>query len=135
MNNFTVEVISSDNKTTQSCGDYRQVEPVSRGGSYTFNCNNEQGSYVYVRRLEGSELQQWLILCEVEVDGYPVKRSTSPEAKTLGQTSTRAEGLTNTRTLTTSSVSTSTYRISRARLTPESTTLSAMTGRSSGNDG
>ena len=77
MNNFTAEVVTSDNKTTERCGDYRKQEPVSPGGSHTFNCNNKQGRYVYVRRLEGSKEQQLITLCEVQVYGYLVTTTTT----------------------------------------------------------
>ncbi|KAK2138390.1 hypothetical protein LSH36_3128g00001 [Paralvinella palmiformis] len=70
MNNFTVEVVTSDNRTTQSCGEYRKADPVRRGGSYTFNCNSKQGRYVYVRRLQGSRQQEYITLCEVVIDGF-----------------------------------------------------------------
>ena len=77
MNNFTVEVVTSDNRTTQSCGVYREADPVRPGGSYTFNCNSKQGRYVYVTRLQGSKDQQHIILCEVVIDGFIMTTSSS----------------------------------------------------------
>ena len=75
LNNFTVEVVSSDKKTTHVCGVYSKPEPVPRGGSYTFNCSNASGKYVYIKRIEGSRDEQYMTLCEVKIDGY-VKATT-----------------------------------------------------------
>jgi len=94
MNNFTVEVVTSDNRTTQSCGVYRKADPVRRGGSYTFNCNSKQGRYLYVTRLQGYRYQQMLTLCEVVIDGFIMTTSSSstrtptPKATTTTTTTT-----------------------------------------------
>ena len=95
MNNFTVELVTSDNTTRQSCGDYIKPEPVSRGGSYTFNCNYKQGRYVYVRRLRGYREQQLITLCEVNVGGYltttTITTTTSTATTTTPQSSTMTD--------------------------------------------
>ena len=103
MNNFTVEVVTSDNRTTQSCGEYRKADPVRRGGSYTFNCNSKQGRYVYVRRLQGSR-EQWLItLCEVVIDDF----ITTTSATTTTSTTTNESIIQNTTPVSSSSSSSS----------------------------
>ncbi|KAK2139207.1 hypothetical protein LSH36_1941g00036 [Paralvinella palmiformis] len=97
MNNFTVEVVTSDNRTTQSCGEYREADPVRRGGNYTFNCNSKQGRYVYVRRLQGSRQQYFMTLCEVVIDGFiMITSSSSTRTPTPKPTTTTTTTTTNT---------------------------------------
>ena len=95
MNNFTVEVVTSDNRTTQKCGVYRKADPVRRGGRYAFNCNSKQGRYVYVTRLQGSREQGLITLCEVVIEGQRI-RTTSSSIKT--QTTTTSISLTTVTT-------------------------------------
>lgn len=76
LNNFTVDIVTSDNRIKHNCGYYRQRKPVSRGGYYTFYCNHKQARYVYVSKLESSPGKQHLILCEVVVDGYLINTQT-----------------------------------------------------------
>ena len=107
MNNFTVEVATSENKTKQICGEYRKKEPVSRGGNFTFNCNNKQGRYVYVRRLTWAREKEYMILCEVAVDGILMTKSTTT---TIGS-STKTRTTTTTTTLDTTTTTTSTVTV------------------------
>ena len=78
MNNFTVEIVTSDNRTTQSCGAYREAVPVRPGGSYTFNCNSKQGRYVYVTKLQGSKEQWYFTLCEVVINSFIITTTNMP---------------------------------------------------------
>ena len=112
MNNFTVEVVTSDNRTTQSCGEYREADPVRRGGSYTFYCNSKQGRYVYVRRLQGSRQQEYITLCEVVIDGFimitssTIRITTSPTTRSTTTIPTTVTTSTTTTPATTSPTTT-----------------------------
>ena len=86
MNNFIVEVSTTDNSTRHSCGVYSQSESVNRGGSHTFICDHKEGRYVFVRKLEGSREQQLLTLCEVMVDGIQVSAPTPFMSAAMGTT-------------------------------------------------
>ena len=79
LNNFTVEVVASDNKTREICGVYSKAEPVGPGRSYSFDCRSKVGRFVYIRRLRSSVHEQVMTLCEVIIDGYPV--SSAPLAE------------------------------------------------------
>ncbi|KAK2139208.1 hypothetical protein LSH36_1941g00038 [Paralvinella palmiformis] len=102
MNNFTVEVVTSDNRTTQSCGEYREADPVIRGGSYTFKCNSKQGRYVYARRLQGSRQHNYMTLCEVVIDGFIMITSSFTRTPTTTTTTPSITTSTTTSTLSTS---------------------------------
>ena len=125
MNNFTVEVVTSDNRTTQSCGVYREADPVRPGGNYTFNCNSKQGRYVYVRKLQGSREQEYITLCEVVIDGFIMITSSFTRTTTPTTTTTTTTSTTST---TTSTLSTSTTVRTSTSPTTSTTTTTNMTG-------
>ncbi|KAK2138701.1 hypothetical protein LSH36_2555g00001 [Paralvinella palmiformis] len=117
MNNFTVEVATSENKTKQSCGEYTKKEPVSRGGNFTFNCNNKQGRYVYVRRLTWAREKKYMTLCEVAVDGILMTKSTTT---TIGSSTKTRTTTTTTTALDTTTTTTSTVTVASSEtITPE----------------
>jgi len=135
MNNFTVEVVTSDNRTTQSCGVYRKADPVRRGGNYTFNCNSKQGRYVYVTRLQGSREQEMLTLCEVVIDGFimitssTIRITTSPTTTSTTTIPTTVTTSTTTTPATTSPTTTTSTTL-RTSTSPTKiiTTTTQMTG-------
>ena len=130
MNNFKVEVVTSDNRTTQSCGEYRKDDPVRRAGSYTFNCNSKQGRYVYVTRLQGSRDQQRITLCEVVIDGFIMTTSSSITTTTSSTTITT----TTTPSITTiTTIGIETITINQSTGTLQNTTPVSLSSKDNGN--